>query len=131
MKINITWVVSPCLLPAHPLAHALPNPTSTEDIHQGSHHLLLVCFALHPPAPCYELRHCQLDLVSEPPSASSSPTRHLLLIASKPDLKPSKAVPEPPPSDYLPPAPLLSFCRRLILDFKVRIRLNLPMRSTV
>jgi hypothetical protein len=106
------------LLPAHQLAHALPNPTSTQDTQRqpplapgllcAAHTSPLLCSALRPPAPCSELCRRRPDLAPElapassslAPLASSSPTRSLLLLlATASDLKLLKLDPKPSPPD--------------------------------
>jgi hypothetical protein len=120
------------LLPAHQRAHALRNPTSAQDT-QGSHHLLLFCVALHPPALLYAHPPPALSCVAAGfllPGAPSTPP-HLLHARSQAAEAGSGAAGLAPPRRRR--FSLRVFCRRhrcLTLDFKARRHLNLPVRST-
>jgi hypothetical protein len=146
------------LLPAHQLAHSLPNPTSTQYT-QRQPPLFLVCTVLRTPAPCSALRCTHpppaLSCAAagrtwrwsshrlpppQRPSASSSPTRRLLLllvataalrqISSYRSQIPSRRRGLAPPCHRRPS--LRAFCRchrRLTPDFKVSRRLIVPVCS--
>jgi hypothetical protein len=147
------------LLPAHQLAHALPNPTSTQYT-QRQPPLFLVCTVLRTPAPCSALRcthpppalSCaavsrtwrrsshQLPPPQRPSASSSSARRLLFLLVATAALRQISSYRSQIPSrrrrisSSLPSPPLSSsfFCRchhRLTPDFKAWRRLILPVRS--